>query len=209
MTLKQIEIENIKGIQKHSFYLDILPNRPSILVAPNGFGKTSFATAFGLLRPDGLQFTEYYNLHRYDTYNLPRLSIKYQKPDKTVIDLEASHNSNTIKNSFDYFVINSLIDAKGTGTNYGSELTIRSVCLVEEIPEKVKFSYSPKAQKKVFGINGKILPNIKNLLSSSIFINSISQSESVLDATLKDINQRKIAEFTSRINKKKVLQSLC
>lgn len=36
--LKVIEIENIKGIQQKRFELDISPNKPSLLVAPNGFG---------------------------------------------------------------------------------------------------------------------------------------------------------------------------
>jgi len=44
--LKVIEIEHIKGIQHKRFVLDISPNRPSLLVAPNGFGKSSLATAF-------------------------------------------------------------------------------------------------------------------------------------------------------------------
>ena len=43
--LKVIEIENIKGIGHKRFALDIWPNKPSLLVAPNGFGKSSFAVA--------------------------------------------------------------------------------------------------------------------------------------------------------------------
>jgi len=43
--LKVIEIENIKGISHKRFQLDILPNKPSLLVAPNGFGKSSIAVA--------------------------------------------------------------------------------------------------------------------------------------------------------------------
>jgi hypothetical protein len=35
--LKVIEIENIKGISHKRFELDILPNKPSLLVAPNGY----------------------------------------------------------------------------------------------------------------------------------------------------------------------------
>ncbi|MDQ6988542.1 MAG: hypothetical protein Q9M19_01575, partial [Mariprofundaceae bacterium] len=49
MTIENITIENVKGIEHKSFDLNILPNRPSLLVAPNGFGKSSFATAFDSL----------------------------------------------------------------------------------------------------------------------------------------------------------------
>lgn len=38
--IESIEIENVKGIKKRKFDLNIIPNKPSLLVAPNGFGKT-------------------------------------------------------------------------------------------------------------------------------------------------------------------------
>ena len=44
--LNSISIHAIKGIQNKTFNLDLYPNKPSILVAPNGFGKSSFAIAF-------------------------------------------------------------------------------------------------------------------------------------------------------------------
>ena len=44
--IKSIHIKNVKGIQDKKFELNIYPNKPSILVAPNGFGKSSFAIAF-------------------------------------------------------------------------------------------------------------------------------------------------------------------
>lgn len=46
MTIKNICIENTRGIDRLTINADILKNRPNILVAPNGFGKTSIAAAF-------------------------------------------------------------------------------------------------------------------------------------------------------------------
>ncbi|WP_420553917.1 hypothetical protein [Neptuniibacter marinus] len=46
MTIKKLIIENIKGFSSQSFELNIIPNKPSLLVAPNGFGKSSLAAAF-------------------------------------------------------------------------------------------------------------------------------------------------------------------
>nr|WP_319776888.1 hypothetical protein [uncultured Sphaerochaeta sp.] len=46
MPIKNIIIQNIKGISQLKIESEILKNRPNILVAPNGFGKTSIATAF-------------------------------------------------------------------------------------------------------------------------------------------------------------------
>ena len=45
MKIKSIEIENIKGISHAKYDLGIIPNKPNLIVAPNGFGKSSFATA--------------------------------------------------------------------------------------------------------------------------------------------------------------------
>ncbi len=46
MKIKTIEITNVKGIGNKSFILDLLPNKPNLLVAPNGFGKSSFSIGF-------------------------------------------------------------------------------------------------------------------------------------------------------------------
>ena len=50
MNITSIQIKNIKGIENKSFKLDLPPNKPNILVAPNGFGKSSFACAFASLQ---------------------------------------------------------------------------------------------------------------------------------------------------------------
>lgn len=41
MKIESIELTNIKGISHETFTLGLVPNKPSILVAPNGFGKSS------------------------------------------------------------------------------------------------------------------------------------------------------------------------
>ena len=48
--IKKICIENVKGFGiRKCFDLNIYPNKPNILVAPNGFGKSSLTTAFNSL----------------------------------------------------------------------------------------------------------------------------------------------------------------
>ena len=39
MVITEIFIENIKGLQHFELKQPIFPNRPNILVAPNGLGK--------------------------------------------------------------------------------------------------------------------------------------------------------------------------
>ncbi|OQB82063.1 MAG: hypothetical protein BWX87_00366 [Bacteroidetes bacterium ADurb.Bin123] len=55
MKIKSIEITNVKGIGNHNFQLDLIPNKPNVLVAPNGFGKSSFGVAFDSLRRNKIE----------------------------------------------------------------------------------------------------------------------------------------------------------
>ena len=63
MVITELHIENIKGLQNFELKQSIQPNRPNILVAPNGFGKTSLAIAFKSLKNSKLDLDEssYYN----------------------------------------------------------------------------------------------------------------------------------------------------
>ena len=74
--LRVIEIENVKGISQQRFSLNILPNKPSLLVAPNGFGKSSIAAAFNSMnnRRIDLQEDDY---HQENENLQPRVYIEY------------------------------------------------------------------------------------------------------------------------------------
>src|SRR5690606_27647365 len=102
--LKVIEIENIKGIDHKRFALDIWPNKPSLLVAPNGFGKSSFAVAFNEMNSRRINLTEE-NYHQENPALLPRIYIEYERPDSSIATLEATATTNTISSELDFFVI--------------------------------------------------------------------------------------------------------
>lgn len=93
--LKVIEIENIKGISHKRFELDILPNKPSLLDVPNGFGKSSIAVYFNEMNKGRINLTQ-------DNYHLENdafpksIYIEYRKPDLTIATLEATTITNTI-----------------------------------------------------------------------------------------------------------------
>ena len=74
--LKVIEIDNIKGISNKRFELDISANKPSLLVAPNGFGKSSLATAFNSMNNTRIALHDD-DLHSENPANLPKISIEY------------------------------------------------------------------------------------------------------------------------------------
>jgi len=50
MNIREIKIENVRGISSKTILLDMHPNKVTFFVAPNGFGKTSIARAFASLK---------------------------------------------------------------------------------------------------------------------------------------------------------------
>lgn len=200
--LKVIEIENIKGIGHRKFELNITPNKPSILVAPNGFGKSSFATAFKSMNNSRIK------LHDDDLYlenaaNLPKISIEYEKTDGTIANFEATNSTNTISGEIDYFVINNQTTPKGIGSQYGTAtatLEIRDVVLVDRIPTNVAFAYSNTSARSKFGQNSKVIPNISTILSNLKLVEKLSENYQALQRANGTTIQRRINAIISRIN---------
>lgn len=167
MNIKTIEITNIKGIGHKLFTLDIVPNRPNILVAPNGFGKSSFAIGFDSLKTNKIELDDnHYYLK--DTTNRPILTLKLTTGETLIAD----DNQNTISDYFDVFVINNQTEPKSVVQSFGgrsfakTSLDILPTTLIQTIPAKITFNYSSATMKAVFGTNGsKLLNNISNLFN--------------------------------------------
>lgn len=204
MSLITIEIQNIKGIKRKIFNLEILPNKPSILVAPNGFGKSSIATAFDSLQRNRINLDDD-DYHESNKLNKPRIDLTYEREDKTRINLYADDSHNTIVNELDWFVINNKVRAKGIGqsfggyTNVSASLRVDPIVLVDTIPKKVDFDYSFKNQKDSFGQNGKVLPNINSIFDNYRLINEI-YSNTLLDRCQGERIQSAIQKFINTVN---------
>ena len=205
MTIASIGIKNIKGIQNKTFELNISPNKPSLLVAPNGFGKSSIATAFASLRANRVELEDnHFFENNHD--NAPEIIIKYKKTDNTILNLTADNTSNTINNEFSCFVINSQIKANGMGRSFGgrnvvtASLEIEPVTLIDTIPEHELFDYSFSNQKTTFGRNGKVLPNISDLLKNLKVVEKLTESYLDLDKLLLTSNWNKILIFIETAN---------
>lgn len=175
MKINKVEIRNIKGIKSKVFNFDIAPNKPNILVAPNGFGKTSFATAFGSLKSKRLELNEkcYFNN---DSENRPALSITLTTGEI----FSADDNQNTISDHFDVFVINNQTEPKSKVQKFNGNvfakttLDIVTTTLIQTIPPKVDFDYRPSKIKTAFGANGaRLLTNISSLFSCCRLFNKI------------------------------------
>lgn len=205
MTIKKIKIEHVKGIANRTFELNILANRPSLLVAPNGFGKSSFATAFNSLQTNKLSIHEDHH-HKSDSELTSKLSIEYEASDNSIFALVADDTQNTITGHFSWFVINSQIKAKGVGRNFGgrtavsASISVDPVVLIDTIPAKESFEYSHRDQKSSFGCNGKVLPNISSHFEHLKFVSSLGDKLTLFDRMSQVRNQKSIDVFISDVN---------
>lgn len=197
-----IEIEHIKGIQLKRFELNIQPNKPSLLVAPNGFGKSSFAAAFNSMNNRRIVLDED-NYHEENAALSPRILIEYTRPNGTPITLEATDATNTISSELDYFVINNLTKPKGIGNQYGrasATLEIRDVVLVDRIPNNVPFGNQYRAAQQRFGQNARVLPNPDAALNNLKLIEKLSFKYQALERANGQRVQNRINAIIDEIN---------
>lgn len=202
MNISKIELTNVKGIGNKSFHLDLHPNKPNILVAPNGFGKSSFALAFDRLKRDKIELgdKEYYNK---DTANRPELKITLS--NNTV--LVADDNQNTINDMFDVVVIKNQTEPKsvvqtipGRPAFAKTTLDIVKTTLIQTIPPKVEFVYNSATLKSNFGTNGnRILTNISSIFNSGRFFYTV---ENKIDFSRFDLKgfKKLIEPFIEQVN---------
>lgn len=167
--MDRITISNVKGIANSAFDVQLIPNKPTLVVAPNGFGKSSITAAFGSLRSKRMELDKD-ERHKGDEDLNPSLKISYTMQDGSRIEKEANHEKNELAAEFGVHVINSQLISKAkklkiAGANIvTSAIEVTPVVLIKNIPEKAKFSYSYATAKGSFGRNGKVLPNISSLL---------------------------------------------
>lgn len=203
--LTVIEIEYIKGIQQKRFELNIYPNKPSLLVAPNGFGKSSFATAFNSMNNRRIALDEE-DYHAENAASAPRVYVEYTRPDGTLATLEATNATNTISSEIDYFVINNLTKPKGNASTFGgfanarASLIIEDVVLVDRIPTNVQFNYSYRNCQARFGQNSRVLPNATPVLANLKLVEELSECYQALQRANGDRIQRRINSIIADIN---------
>lgn len=175
MNISTIEITNIKGIGSRIFKLDLVPNRPNILVAPNGFGKSSFAIGFDSLKSNKIELDDKYYFNK-NVGNRPVLSISLSNG----VTLTADDSQNTITDYFDVFVIKNQTEPKSVVQSFGgntfakTSLDIVPTVLIQTIPAKIDFDYNSATMKAAFGTNGsKLLINISKLFTCGALFHRI------------------------------------
>lgn len=168
--LVSIHVKDVKGICDTSIRCEIYPNKPNFLVAPNGSGKTSLATAFASLNQKRLNLQERdYPKNR--SMISPLLEVQFEAEDPLVANAE----TNEIGKYADTYVINSGLYAKASSRAFGSvrtaqgSLRVPTVVLRSSIPEKPSIVYAATDARKRFPISLK--RHVSNLRKLGVFDN--------------------------------------
>ncbi len=201
--LEIIKIKNIKGIEYKEFNINAVANKPNILVAPNGFGKSSFATAFKSLNKNKIQLRES-DYYCGNSENLPQITISYRDDAGETHELIADDSQNAIKDEIAYFVINCRTEAKGIKRYKGgisARIEIPDIVLINTIPSRGLFNYSFRERKQVWGCNSKVLPNITNsILGNQRIVSGFKGLYMHLERANGARIQRCIQDFIERLN---------
>lgn len=141
MQIKKIEIKNVKGISHSKYDVEIFPNKPNILVAPNGFGKTSIATAFKSLKKNCIKLDKN-DFHNEREGLEPFLKLFVNNGNKEEKEYFANSKENNINDDFDVFIISNRLKAASKTRRIkdfsatSSSINIEEIKLVSTIPKK-------------------------------------------------------------------------
>ena len=200
--ISKITVKNIKGFsdRDNSIDVDIKSGKINILVAPNGYGKSSITAAFKSLTKTKIK-VEKEDIYKENEQLDSALSIT-----EDTITYTADKNKNELANHFKVAVVNSRLVAKATSRNMGAfhsvqgHLGINDFEIIHKIPTNCTILYDPKSLKNDFGKNGKILPNISSLLRDNAFLSQLDDIYSDLDKQSAKMRQENINGIIQIIN---------
>ena len=173
----------------------MIPNKPSILVAPNGSGKSSFAFAFQWLNRKRMKLNKD-DAYMGDENNKPSMIIEVTDP---VDVLQADESKNEIVKCFDIFVINSSLMAVAPGMSSGlpmgkAHVSVPEVVLIDKIPDNIQviddFETVYSVEKATVGY----YPVITALLENNSFMAGLD----IQSLRCTKIPTRKIENFIER-----------
>lgn len=197
--IKRIKVDNIKG--KSSFeipFVDLIANQPNIIVAPNGYGKSTITTAFKSAM-HGKMKLDIRDIYQQNADNHPCLEIELlgEKAGTYI----ATDTDNSISENLFLWVINSPLYAKSTSRNFGhgtsssADLRVEDIVICKSIPQQRSINYSYSSLKASFGDKGKLFLNIGNMFSCFENINRLCEIKEQLN---KCISQKRIAHSFSQ-----------
>lgn len=189
MKINSVTIKNVRGLRDITINLDMIPNKPSILVAPNGTGKSSFALAFQSLKPRSLKVDREEIYSNNDSF-IPELIVETDS-DKLVAD----PNKNDLSKDWAVHVINNqnkakIINSKIAGFKTSTaKMHVAPIVLIKKIPSDVDLKNEFINKNNLQKLPKGTVPAINDLLKSRHFmaemdisiISSLTKHQKVID----------------------------
>jgi len=208
--IKSIEINKIRGIDNLKLELNMIANKPSIFIAPNGFGKSSITAAFSSITKSKLDITKenlYNGKDHIDSF-IKIIEIKNKKE----IEYNISNTKNNFSEFYDVLVINNKVTTEAKIMNINgnrfpiSNKIIKDIVLCNNIPKKINIEYSASNERKKYVNNKYSIPVLD--IHANNFIKKVYDSRKSFNNIL---SSKKIYEtiklFEERVHKHKVLQN--
>lgn len=195
--IQRIEIVNIKGKNKWNLkFNDLHANCPNLFVAPNGFGKSTIATAFKALKTNKIELDNE-DFFEGNSKNLPSLELECKLDNHGKKILTADSNKNEISNIADTYVIKNPVYAKSTSRSYGgfqsksARLDVEKLIFLENIPQKIEVEYKLNDIKVIYEKKGKIFLNIADIFNNVDNLELFCEKLEILKKCSKQIKPQK------------------
>ncbi len=176
MKIREINIQNVRGLADWTLSEPITKNKPHILVAPNGFGKTSIARAFRSIAGQTSLKLKDSDRHQHDESKRARLSLVYDSGDsQSTMQVTEEARSNEIRKCFDILVVSDLREVKASAKNMGPFSAAKGKQIIPPLEicpviPKPQCPYSISTAKSRFGEKSNLLQNLKSgVLDSEVF----------------------------------------
>ena len=180
-----ISCTHVKGIEHLDIKCELYPNKPNFLVAPNGSGKSSLATAFASLNSRCLKVAD---SDRYDgkEWDDSSVSLTFEDGTSCCANLEL----NEVSGAVDVQVVRSGIYANMTNRRVGprvlsqTKMSVQQCVLYERVPKTAKLGYSvTKERAKYASIVGSRMGNLADQFSSRQFLLELLGCERAFNKT--------------------------
>ncbi len=210
MKIRNIRIQNVRGISDYTITDEITKNKPHILVAPNGFGKSSIAQAFkSAAEQTMIKFKSDEDRHRHEESKPAALSLDYDDGQSTnSLGVTETAHSNEIRKKFDIFVISDLSEITASSKNFGGFSTKAKgkqiippivICPAIKKPEN---PYKVTQAKQAFGNRAQLLNNLGTcLFSLDAFCERAKEFSGTLERLTMTRLWQRIESIRSSINK--------
>lgn len=197
--IENIKVTNFKGKDLIDLsFTDLYANKPNLIIAPNGFGKSTIAQAFASIRPTKMELK---NDDVYHGTNNNSTEVEITFSGEIDGTYTANLTSNEIGNVCDIKVINNAVVAKSSYNTAGANLKIEPIVIYRTIPLEINANYNFTSIKSSFDCEGKIFTNISDFFEDTDNLVELLNIELFLKRSTDNVRAKnKINQFISSID---------